>query len=366
MSSESPQLEVLLACFEGHKRAAKVRHPLSEQIKAAGAEILDEAVFVVTPKGKARVYDPRRVVAGTLIAALIWGGIALLGGGTGWSVLIQAVLGAVAGGLYAYYTEHLSNKGQLARLGKQLPPDSSAILAYAVGATSAELAAVAAKFDPYPLSVATISTDLSATVLKGRTLSPAGAPAAAGGSVAADRHTLLTMLWFRYPGAGTAERVNAEAGSKANASHSAIETDLLFRTDPGGRRHVVSPSAGAGATAKSAYGGWAIYGVVIGLIAGFTGNGGLFGALTKGIVSGIAWGIVGLVAGALYGLWAGRSVSTRRRNSARPILPPDTSMVVAWAEGAPQEREVTAWSAPGSEQMILRFESAPHGAVLDV
>ena len=34
MSSEAPQLEVLLACFDGHKRAAKVRHPLSEQIKA--------------------------------------------------------------------------------------------------------------------------------------------------------------------------------------------------------------------------------------------------------------------------------------------------------------------------------------------
>ena len=31
-------------------------------------------------------------------------------------------------------------------------PDSSAILAYAVGATPAELAALAAKFDPYPLS----------------------------------------------------------------------------------------------------------------------------------------------------------------------------------------------------------------------
>jgi hypothetical protein len=214
--------------------------------------------------------------------------------------------------------------------------------------------------------VATISTDLSATVLKGRTLSPAGAPAAAAGSFPADRHTLLTMLMFRYAGTGTAKRVYTEASSKANGSHPAIETELLLRTDPGGRRHVASPSVGA--FVRSDVLGWAVLGLAVGLIAGFAGNGGLFGALEKGVVSGIVWGILGLVAGTMYGLWAGRSISARRLNSIRPILPPDpdTSMVLAWAVGAPQERAVTAWSAPGSGQVILRFESAPHGAVLDV
>ena len=39
MSSKAPQIEVLLACFEGHKRAAKAHHPLSGQVKADGAEI---------------------------------------------------------------------------------------------------------------------------------------------------------------------------------------------------------------------------------------------------------------------------------------------------------------------------------------
>lgn len=39
MSSETPQLEVLFACFEGHKQAAKVHGPLSRQIRADGAEI---------------------------------------------------------------------------------------------------------------------------------------------------------------------------------------------------------------------------------------------------------------------------------------------------------------------------------------
>ena len=56
-----------IAELRGHKRAAKVHYPLSEQIKADGAEILDEAVLTVTPKGTARVDDPRRsqVTSGT-------------------------------------------------------------------------------------------------------------------------------------------------------------------------------------------------------------------------------------------------------------------------------------------------------------
>jgi hypothetical protein len=93
-SADDPQLEVLLACFESHSRAAKVHHPLSKQIKAEGAEILDEAVLTVTSKGKARVYDPRRVVIGTLTPALTWGVFTLLGGGKGWSLVIWVVIGA--------------------------------------------------------------------------------------------------------------------------------------------------------------------------------------------------------------------------------------------------------------------------------
>ena len=172
-SADDPQLEVLLACFESHSRAAKVHHPLSKQIKAEGAEILDEAVLTVTPKGKARVYDPRRVVIGTLTPALTWGVFTLLGGGKGWTLVIWVVIGAVCGGLYAYYYEHLANKNELARLGKQLLPDSSAILAYVAGAAAGKLAAVAAKWVPSAASVATIGTDLTATVLGGRPVSPA-------------------------------------------------------------------------------------------------------------------------------------------------------------------------------------------------
>jgi hypothetical protein len=85
-----------------------------------------------------------------------------------------------------------------------------------------------------------------------------------------------------------------------------------------------------------------VFGLVLDVIADFGGNGGLFGALERGVVTGIGWAIFGLAAGALYGLWVGLGVSARRLSSIRPILPPDTSMVLAWAEGAPQERAVTA------------------------
>ena len=345
MSAGQPRLEVLLACFEDRKRAARVHRPLSKQIKADGAEILDEVVLTVTPKGKARVYDPRRTVAGTLTPALTWGVFGLVASGGSWvSLVIWAVAGAACGGVYAYYFEHLLNKDELARLGKRLTPGSSAILAYVAGADASKLTSAMAGFRPSPASVATIGTDLSATVLGG-TSTPAGAPSAAG-SVPADRHTLLTMLLFRYAGSGTAQRVNAQASGKADGSHPSIETELLFRTDRDGRRHVASPSAGAWAFAKTDLVSWGGFGLVLGLIVGFGGHGGLFGALKAGAVTGIGWAIFGLAAGALYGLWAGRAVSARRLNAIRPLLPPGTSMVLAWAEGTPQEQAVTAWSAP--------------------
>ena len=321
-------------------------------------------MLTVTPKGKARVYDPRRTVAGTLTPALTWGVFGLLASKGNWkSLVLWAVIGGVCGGLYAYYTEHLATKDELGRLGRQLPPDSSAILAYTAGSSAAELSSAAASFEPSPASVATIDADLSATVTNGATGSPA-LSSAPPGTAPADKGTMLTMLLFRYAGTDTAKRVNAQASSKANERHAAVETELLMRTDPGGRRHVASPSAGALAFGKGALVSWGAFGLVFGAAAGFTNHGGFFGALKGGVVTGIVWAIFGLAAGALYGLWAGRAVSARRLKSVRPLLPPGTSMVLAWAEGAPQEEAVTAWSEPAEQQLILRFDQAPHGAML--
>ena len=60
------RLGVLLACFEGVGSASKARGPLSKQMSQGADEVLDEVVLRVNGKGKVQVYDPRRVLAGTL------------------------------------------------------------------------------------------------------------------------------------------------------------------------------------------------------------------------------------------------------------------------------------------------------------
>ena len=77
------------------------------------------------------------------------------------------------------------------------------------------------------------------------------------------------------------------------------------------------------------------------------------------------WAIFGLFAGALYGLWAGRAVSARRLKGVGPLIPPDSSVILAWADGAATERTLRALSTPDAETLGLRFAS-PHGAVLEV
>src|SRR6478609_8663640 len=89
---------VLLLCFDGAKRAAQIRRPLSEQ---RGGAILDAAIIRVDGEGKARVYDPQRTVAGLLTAALTWGVFGGLTGGLS-GLIVWAVIGGVGGGLFAY------------------------------------------------------------------------------------------------------------------------------------------------------------------------------------------------------------------------------------------------------------------------
>ena len=86
---DDPQLEVLLACFEGHKRAGKSRRQLGRRINGGAAAILDEVVLSAsTRRARCETSDPRRVVAGTLTPAVTWGLFGLLASG-GWSGLVD-------------------------------------------------------------------------------------------------------------------------------------------------------------------------------------------------------------------------------------------------------------------------------------
>src|ERR1039457_2088801 len=160
------QVCVLLACFAGAKRAAKIRGQLDKRITGGGDAILDQVVVKVNAKRKARVYDPRRTRVGILTSALTWGIFGLLAGGL-QGLGVWAVLGAVCGGLYAYYTEHLLTKDELKRIGGRLPGDSSAILVFVQGTDPQRVLSATASFEPATASTAAIGADLSARAYSG-------------------------------------------------------------------------------------------------------------------------------------------------------------------------------------------------------
>ena len=130
--------------------------------------MLDEVVLRVSGKGKAEVHDPRRTVAGTLTSALTWGLFGLASSGGSWlSFAVWALVGAICGGLYAYYAEHVASKSELKRIGRQLGSNTSALVSWAEAADGRRLLAATSELQPSAASVAEIADDLSAKVFAG-------------------------------------------------------------------------------------------------------------------------------------------------------------------------------------------------------
>ena len=347
---------VLLACFAGAKRAAKIRRQLDERIDQGGDAILDQVVVKVNSKHKVQVHDPRRTLAGVLTPALTWGLFGLAAGGVK-SLALWAVLGAICGGLYAYYFEHLLSKDELKRIGGRLPVDSSAIVAFVRGADPRRVLSSADSFQPATVSVAAVAADLSAQVYSG-----AAEPVESSAQDAA-----LNMLLIRFVGEHAAREALAESGSASHKDANAPQVELFIEANEHGRRRVVAPKTGTAAFAKSDILSWGLFGVAYGLIVGFAaGDGGVLGALDSGLVTGILWGLFGAVAGALYGMWSGRGLSARRLKGLGAFVPAETSLVVAWAEGSLSKETIKSWAPTGSESVSLRFNPAGDGAVLEV
>ncbi|MBO0784521.1 MAG: hypothetical protein J2P33_00475 [Actinobacteria bacterium] len=360
------RLCVLLACFPGAKRAAKVRRALSKQITGPGDLILDEVIVKVNGKHRVQVYDPRRVLAGTLTPALTWGVFGLLSGGVasggGW-----AIVGAICGGIYAYYTEHLLTKNELRRLGSRLSGDSSSIVAFVQGGDGKRMLSATGSFQPATASVAEIGADLSAQVAAGAgqpTRSSSAPPG--GGPLPTTTSDVLSMLLLRYRGTDTANHELAKTRPAHHKEREAVEPEMVFRAPEHGRLKAGDPKQGVAAMAKSSIISWGVFGLAFGLIAGTAGDHGVLSHIKAGIVTGILWAIFGLVAGALYGLWAGRAVSARRLRGVSPVLPRGTSTVLAWSEQKLTQRAVDDWSEPGSERLILRFNPVADGVLLEV
>ena len=348
------QVAVALVCFGGKGAAGKARKPLEERLRSKGYAVLQTTVLKVNAKHKASVHDPQRVLRGTLTAALTWGLFGVVAGTDKVeSAIVWAVLGALCGGVYAYTTEHLLSKSELARIGRTLAPDSSALLTYVETTDAERLLTAAGASAPSTASVAFIDSDLNARVFAG-TAKPS-------------RHetAVLSMLLYRYADPKTAGQVAETLSKSTNVGAGAPQVELVIETDADGHRRVSDPSHGAAAWARSDVVSWGAFGRVWGAIVGALGGGGILGFLEGGLVTGIGWAIFGLVAGTLYGLWAGRSISARRLEGIGSILAVGTSALLAWSEGDVPEDALGALAKPGARRLVLRFNPVESGAVLE-
>src|SRR5689334_13889525 len=156
------QAAVALFCFGDEHAAGKARKPLEAKLGGGPHTILQTTILKVNAKHAASVHDPRRVLAGVLTPALTWGLFGLIAGTNKVeSTILWAVLGALCGGAYAYFTEHVLSKSELARIGASLDPRSSALLIGAETTDPEQLLHASAAYAPAAASIAVIAPDLS-------------------------------------------------------------------------------------------------------------------------------------------------------------------------------------------------------------
>jgi uncharacterized membrane protein len=358
---------VILLSFDGAKRAAQIRRPLGKQLEQQGGAMVDAAVIRVDGEGKVRVYDPQRTVNGSLTAALTWGLFGLLSGG--WiGLAIWAVIGAVCGGLFAYYREQPLSGRQLRRIGEGMRRDSSAVVVFMECRADEAVLSTAATYGQTTASLVAISGELAASVVDGAGGSSAvsGVPAPGGPLPMADESTLLNMLLVRLPGQHAVRQALAELAPAKTPDPSVPQVELVLESDSHGRLHVHSPNFGVRFSARSSLMSWGVLGLIFGAIAGFTGGGGILGILGGGLVTGIVWGAFGILAGALYGLFVGRVLSARQRKMLDDLVPPNSSLAFVWADGDLTNQPTDRWATHGSQRLVVRFDSTPQGIVLAV
>jgi len=359
------EVAVLLVCFADRKAAAKSRKPLETELRSNGDAVLQTTIVQVDAKHKASVHDVRRVIVGTLTAALTWGLFGLVAGTNRVeSAIIWAVIGAICGGAYAYLTEHVLTKAELGRIGRSLAPNTSALIMYAETNDPTRLLTSAHTRRPSAASVAVVDADLGARVFADST-APVEVPHGSSVQLAPNETSALTMLLYRYPDPKTAAGIAATVAKAKAGQNGAPQIELIIETDGDGRRHVTDPTRGTAAWARSDIVSWGLFGVVVGALAGAIGGGGLHGAVDDAVVTGIGWAVFGLFAGALYGLWAGRSISARRLKGIGPILAPGTSALLAWSDGELRQDTLEALARPDSKRLVLQFNAVDGGAVLE-
>lgn len=358
------KLGMVLLCFDSRSRAASARRDIEKGFVKGKNVVLDSVVLRVNGKGHVSIYDPRRVVAGTLTAFVTWGLFGLVAGGLK-GLAIWAILGAVCGGLWAYFTEHLLKKNELVRIGTQLPTNSSSLLIFSQTADAHNLLEACAIQLPTTGSAIEVDEDFSARSFAG-VARPLELPNSAPGSAhSPSRSAPVSMALLRYADPGAAATVAGVVTPKSKKTSAPVQVELIVRIDENGRRRVIDPTQGTAAWAKSDVVSWGLFGVVVGALAGAFGGGGVHGFVDDAVVTGIGWAVFGLVAGALYGLWAGRAVSARRLKGLHGLLRPGTSYLVGWIDGSAPSDSLDALSKGASGELIVNFNPVTGGAVLE-
>ena len=353
------QLGILLACFGDRKAAGKARHPLEEKLRSDGDVVLDTTELQVNAKHKASVHDLSRLWKGTAVVTLTWGLFGLAA--NGWKgLVIWAVVGAVCGAGFTYYSLHHVTKAELANIGTHMPANSSVLLTFVETSDPRRLLAATAGHRPAAASAAVIAPDLDATVFAGANNPIEVSHSSGSQALAANETSAVSMILLRYPDVDTAKQTAARiAKTKSDGANAQIE--LMIKVDANGHRHVTDPKFGPKAWAKSDVVSWGLFGVVVGAIAGAFGGGIFKGA----VVTGIGWALFGLFAGALYGLWAGRATTARRLKGIGPILVPGSSMLLAWAEGPVTRETIERLAGADAQRLVLLFNPTDGGAALE-
>jgi uncharacterized membrane protein (DUF2068 family) len=354
------RLGFLLACFDGRKTAGKARRSLETQLRAQGDEVLDTVVLEVDEKHKASAHDPRRIRWGLVTVTLVWGACGIAGADGLWSIVFWAAVGAIGGVLFLYYTLHHLTKSDLASLGTGLPAQSSALAVW-VGTNDARRLLEAATVQrPTAASAAVIGADLTPHVFAGPA-DPVELPPASTDELRRDS-ALLSMLMLRYPSPETAKQMVLQP-----PADSVLEVEMMITRDSDGSRHVSDPYFGVKAMAKSDALWWGGFGLAFGALGGAIGGGGVLGFIEDGVLEAIVWGIIGLGVGALYGTVFGKAVSARKLKSIGSLLPPGTSILMAWVDAASPltASALDAYATPGSQRLVLNFNSSERGAVLE-
>ena len=141
---------------------------------------------------------------------------------------------------------------------------------------------------------------------------------------------------------------------------------MVLESDPGGGLHVHSPNLGVRYSARSSLVSWGVLGLISGAIGGLTGGGGILGFLGGGLITGIVWGAFGILAGALYGLFVGHVLSARQLKKMDVLVPPNSSLAFVWADGDLTNEAIDRWAPPGSQRLVVRFDTTSQGIVLGV